>query len=153
MTDNDNLLSYNTVIRRRFISLFMSLVLLTYVSGLGMQLHLAWEHTGAAVAIESSQSTHQRCSHSLDHHHLHDVQQGDAKGQDSPVAPASPDAPDSDCPTCVALACGIATFLSIAWHEALQLPLVQRLSIADTASVPSAFLCHPFSRGPPVAAI
>lgn len=120
---------------------------LAYVSGLAMHLHVVWEHAGPAEAAQVV-AAHAGCSHGHGHSHGH----SHSPDFDQPDKLPDQPAPESDCPTCVALAAFVATVtVADAGSTFDHLPCAS-LSIESRQAAHLTSLAHLPSRGPPLVA-
>lgn len=99
--------------RRAVIAGFTLIATLIYVSGLALNLHVAWAHGGATEPKGGEHQRHACTEHGHHGHHSH---------HHEPEAPADEPASD-ECPTCVALALHMAdapiAFAPAAFHFSL----------------------------------
>lgn len=128
-------------------TLLLLVAMLTYVSGLAMQLHLAWEHgpVAAAAACDAGQPHHRqhRCSHG--HGHEHAVQ-GPSVPAKTPAEPTD----EKNCATCIALSMVVADVPLLFSQLSFDHPLSQRLAMASLRTAHLTAKALHGSRGPPM---
>lgn len=132
---------------RLSITLLLLVAMLTYVSGLAMQLHRAWEHGPvASVAVtaaagESKSQCKLRCSHGHDH---------SSKAPSEPERDPATPGDDDDCATCVALSMVVADVPLLFSELSFDHPLSQRMAIASIRTAHLTAKALHGSRGPPM---
>lgn len=116
--------------------------MLTYVSGLAMQLHLAWEHGPVASAAEAEQGhRHHHCSHGHDQ---------SSKAPSEPERDPATPGDEQGCATCVALSMVVADVPLLFSQLSFDHPLSQRLAIASIRTAHLTAKALHGSRGPPM---